>query len=95
MDAIQRDYRGHLRKPLQPVYRNVDRRAAIDVGNIGNASNPVVALDSAGNAIAVWQQADGGTDGLWYNRYESGTWGTATLIETNNAGGAELPMPLT
>jgi NADH:ubiquinone oxidoreductase subunit len=51
--------------------------------NLGNAYYPQVAMDSSGNAIAVWHQRDGGADSIWANRYLSGQgWGIAETIET-------------
>ncbi len=61
----------------------------IESDNEGNARYSQVAIDSSGNAIAVWMQYDGLRDNIWSNRYELGTgWGTAQLIETDDAGSA-------
>jgi len=70
--------------------------AAIESDNTGDALNPQLAIDAAGNAIAVWQQ-DGNTAAgvrfdIWANRYSAGSWGTPALIETNNAGNASIPQ---
>jgi len=55
----------------------------------GNAREPKIAFDAAGNALAVWHQTQGERANLWANRYTAGTgWGTAALIETNDAGSA-------
>lgn len=46
-----------------------------------------VAVDGAGNALAVWAQWDEATptSSIWYNRYNAGAgWGTATLLENNS-----------
>lgn len=60
--------------------------------NEGSASGPDVAVDSNGNATAVWNQSDGVRDSIWSNRYTpSGGWGTALLIETDDVGGARSP----
>ncbi len=66
--------------------------ALIETGP-GSAELPQVAVDSTGNAIAVWHQYDGTTLSIWANRYtvDSGGWGTAKLIETGT-GSAELPQ---
>ncbi|MEW5756446.1 MAG: hypothetical protein AB1810_09080 [Pseudomonadota bacterium] len=55
----------------------------------GNADDPQVAVDSSGNAIAVWRQ----NHDIWANRFnaESGAWGAAQLIETG-AGNADDPQ---
>jgi hypothetical protein len=60
----------------------------IETDNLGSAYSPEIAVDTAGNAIAVWYQHDGMRNNIWANRYvaASGTWGTAELIETDNTG---------
>jgi hypothetical protein len=66
----------------------------IETGN-EPAVSPVVAFDASGNAIAVWQQAEGLIDSIWSNRYTAGGgWGTAELIETNitNATGVQIAV---
>ena len=65
----------------------------IETDNAGHASNPQIAIDTHGNAIAVWNQTDGTRYNLWANRYAAGTgWGTAQLIETDNLGDAYQPQ---
>ncbi len=61
----------------------------IETDNTGSAWVPQVTVDDSGNAVAVWNQTDGTRDNIWANRYvvNSG-WGTAELIETDNAGSA-------
>lgn len=64
----------------------------IETDNTGDALSPQLAVDSSGNAIVVWYQWDGLRYNIWSNRYTSGTgWGTASLIETDNAGDAWYP----
>ena len=59
----------------------------------GEAWNPQVAVDASGNAIAVWNQSDGTRFDVWANRYIAGAgWGTAILLETENAGHAGSPQ---
>ena len=66
--------------------------ALIETDNAG-AYNPQIAIDANGNALAVWTQSDGTRDNIWSNRYTAGTgWGTAALIETDNAGAAQYPQ---
>jgi hypothetical protein len=61
----------------------------IETNDTGNAGEVEVAVDAAGNAIAVWEQFDGAVDNIWANRYEVGVgWGTAEMIETNDTGSA-------
>ena len=65
----------------------------IETNNAGVANNPQIAIDSSGNALAVWDQFDGTRNNIWANRYSATTgWGTATLIETDNAGDALDPQ---
>ncbi len=60
----------------------------IETDNAGSARVPQIAFDSSGNAIAVWYQSDGTRDNIWANRFDGTSWGTAELIETDNAGRA-------
>lgn len=56
-----------------------------------DASVPQVAVDSSGNAVAVWRQYGGSRSSIWTNRYVAATdsWGTAQLIIENNFGGVD------
>jgi hypothetical protein len=64
----------------------------IETNTAGNTYAPSIAIDPNGNAIAVWAQSDGTRLNIWANRYVAGTgWGTAQLIETDNAGPALYP----
>jgi len=68
-------------------YADIDRN-----GKYPDAYYPKIAIDANGNAVAVWSQYDGTRLNIWANRYVAGTgWGTAALIETDNAGAAVLP----
>ncbi|MFH7319979.1 hypothetical protein ACHHRT_05110 [Desulfurivibrio sp. D14AmB] len=54
---------------------------AIDFSLEGNASNPRVVMDAAGQAIAVWEQlADNGRYFIGANFFDGTSWGTATRI---------------
>ena len=70
----------------------------IETENSGNAVDPQIAIDASGNALAVWYQDGDATAAtrydIWANRYtaSTGLWGTATLIETDNAGNALGPQ---
>jgi uncharacterized membrane-anchored protein len=62
---------------------------------IFGASSPQVAMDRDGNAIAVWEQADGTQWNIWSNRFAVGVgWGVAELVETND-GSAYHPQVAT
>ena len=66
----------------------------IETDNAGGATQPQIAVDASGNALAVWSQLDDTRTNIWANRFTAATnsWGTATLIETDNAGGAVNPQ---
>jgi len=63
----------------------------IETGNTGDADAPQIAIDTAGNGIAVWHQLDNMRINIWSNRYDATTdsWGTAELLETDDAGNAQ------
>jgi len=64
----------------------------IEVNNSGNAKNPHVAMAPNGDAVAVWSQSDGTRYNIWANRFTPQTaWGSAELIEADNAGDAGGP----
>jgi hypothetical protein len=68
----------------------------IEQQHTGNAQFARIAVDGAGNAIAVWEQRNGTTPSsrydLWANRYEVGVgWGTEELIENEDLGNASRP----
>ena len=81
-----------LQRLGQPVHAGSGWGSAgpIDSLNASTAnSNPHVALDGAGNAIAVWHRPDGSWDSIWSSRYVAGTgWGAPVLIETDNTNSA-------
>jgi len=48
----------------------------------GSSGTPRIAVDGAGNAIAVWSQSDGVRNNLWASRFTpAGGWGAAERIE--------------
>ena len=65
----------------------------IETDDVGNAYNARISTDADGNAIAVWQQFDGTRYNILANRYDASTdtWGSAELIENDNAGAANDP----
>ena len=55
--------------------------------------NARVAIDPAGNAIAVWEQYVGATANVMASRYTAGAgWGAPVLIEIDDAGSAFTPQ---
>jgi hypothetical protein len=59
----------------------------------GNARGATVVVSANGDALAVWYQHDGTRENVWSNAYSlsSNSWGTPTLVETNNVGDARYP----
>ena len=59
---------------------------AIDDDDAGSAANPHVAMDPAGNAMAVWRQRDSFRYNIWSRHYDaaSGQWGEAELVESRD-----------
>lgn len=55
---------------------------------------PQIAIDSSGNALAVWVQTDGGIDSIWANAYNPvDGWDAASASEIeSNAGTALTPQ---
>ena len=75
-----------------PAVKAWQTAALIETDN-GNAFSPQIAFDANGNALAVWLQSDGTSINSWSKRFIAGTgWGTAALIETDNAGDAYDPQ---
>jgi hypothetical protein len=50
---------------------------------------PQLALDAAGNAIAIWFGPDGGGVQAWTNRFTAGQWRSAAPLETVNNSNLE------
>jgi len=69
--------------------------AALIENDNNNADNPQIGVDASGNAIAVWHQDSSTVDSIWANRYDvtTGLWGTAVLIEADNALGHDADKP--
>jgi len=64
----------------------------IETDNVEDAFSPQIAMDSSGNAFALWAQNDGTRTNIWANRFNGIGWGVAGLIETDNAGSAFGPQ---
>ena len=58
------------------------------------ASPPQVAVDSSGNAVAVWSQVDGGVNSIYSNRYTAaGGWDAAAAeLISDSVGFASSPQ---
>jgi hypothetical protein len=67
-----------------------DTPQLLESNDLASTLSPQIAVDSSGNAIAVWQQSDGNNESIYANRYTASTfsWGTAELIESDNTGQA-------
>lgn len=59
----------------------------------GNSSDPDIAIDGSGNAIAVWTRSDGIGNNVWSSQYSgsTNTWGAAEMIQTNTPEYAGMP----
>ena len=66
--------------------------SATFLGDGQNSKNPQVAVDNNGNAVAVWEEWEVGSDhwSIYSARYSSGAWGAAKLID-NGAYPAHNP----
>ena len=80
---------GGIIPPQGPSWRNA---VLIQHDNTRDAMLPQIAMDSTGTAIAVWMQSDIPNFNIWANRFDGVSWGTAELIETDDAGDATLPQ---
>jgi len=64
----------------------------IQYDNSRDAMLPQIAMDDEGAAIAVWMQSDIPHFNIWANRFDGVSWGTAEMLETDDAGDATLPQ---
>ena len=67
----------------------------VETNDVGDASDPDVAVDANGDALAVWVQDGDATAAqrldVWASRSSAGVWGAPTLIETDDTGNAYAP----
>jgi|GEM_PF-1858565 len=63
----------------------------VETDSTYSSDKPRVAMDDAGNAIAVWQLADTGyADSIWASRYVPGSgWGEAEPLETEDGDASQ------
>jgi len=62
----------------------------IEHNDAGEARLPQIAMDPAGNAIAVWHQSDGTRFGVWAARYtRRDRWASPELIDAGDMGDAD------
>ncbi len=60
----------------------------------GITTNPRVAANADGNAIAVWEQSDGSRKDIWASHYEPGLgWSRPGLVEADTTVSASNPQP--
>lgn len=72
---------------------NWDSAVRIETDDAGDASDPQIAFDGNDNALIVWVKGDGMRDNLWAARINnSGSFGVAKLLETENLGNAFQPQ---
>lgn len=64
----------------------------LDFDDSGDATNPDVATDDYGDAVAVWQQSNGSRSNIWSASFSpAGGWRSPELLETNDSGAAWYP----
>lgn len=64
----------------------------VETNDQGDASQPQVAFDKSGKALAVWVQNNGAHMNIWANNYKPGLgWGAASVIQSDNSGDAMSP----
>ena len=70
---------GHAHRHRPELSAEWETPAAIETDDTGNAQQPSIAVNAAGEAVAVWMQPGGGVGiNIWANRYTpAGGWGTA------------------
>ncbi len=56
------------------------------------ASQPQVAMNDNGDAIAVWQQTSATSSNIWASHYDGTSWSVPALIETDDTGSAGFPQ---
>ena len=62
------------------------RAVETNPGDVGGT--PQVALDGAGDAVAVWEQSDGIRSDIWANRLAGAAWGTPVRLESESTDAA-------
>lgn len=64
----------------------------LESDDTGDASDPKVAVDGSGGAIAVWSQSDGSFRSIWSSTYSSDEgWADPVLVEMEDLGDAHEP----
>ncbi len=65
----------------------------LETNDAGDTKQPQIAINAAGDAVAVWQQHDGSRWNIWAARFTPGAgWQDVRLIEANNTGDAQNPQ---
>jgi len=68
----------------------------VEIDDTSNARAPQIAVDTSGNAMAVWIQTADTRPSVWANRYTvAGGWGTAQVLETDSTGNASTAPAIT
>lgn len=68
-----------------------ETRRLVETEDAGDADQVDVALDPAGNGVAVWRQLQGSRPDVWASSFVDGIWGAAGPIETNEDENAIAP----
>jgi hypothetical protein len=88
MNAFYTDplYETLAEQPEWQIAKQIDSHTAI------NAYMPQIAMDSQGNAVAVWTQTDGQRTSAWTNCYLVGQgWGTAIPLAIDHGRSTDAP----
>lgn len=63
----------------------------VQISNSYGTSNPAIAIDGAGRIHVAWSDWDDGQDGIFYRRFEAGSWTPA--VRLNNYDGRRANHP--
>jgi hypothetical protein len=63
----------------------------LEVGSLGDADDPEVAIDDAGRGVAVFELRVGTRSDVWAKQHNAQGWATLQLVETDNTGSAISP----
>jgi hypothetical protein len=84
----------HAAQPLaQPLMAAPIKTASNNYSDNYSGLEPQTVTDVHGNTTAVWEEYDGARFNIWTMRRAAGeNWGTASLLETDNASHAYSPQ---
>jgi hypothetical protein len=87
------DSRNNIWSSRYAVGSGWDTPVLVKTDDAGHGTLARIAMDSHGNALAVWRRTLGFESELWWNRYTPGAgWGTAAFVVNGTAFGVVLAM---